>query len=109
MPLAIPCMDPEIWTVTPEDFYEHFRAVILAEDQWLGPRFSRRLFAAEFAANRGVRGGESSSMAPSNFAQDRHRLSSSQPNVEDLVRLVYRPLSVAPECPKSTEQSSLSM
>ncbi|CAK0855981.1 unnamed protein product [Prorocentrum cordatum] len=29
-PVAIPCMDPGIWTLTPEDFYSNYRRVVLA-------------------------------------------------------------------------------
>jgi len=31
-PLAMPCMDPAIWTITPEAFYDRYRAVVAAAE-----------------------------------------------------------------------------
>jgi len=31
-PLAMPCMDPEIWTITPATFYNRYRAVVMASE-----------------------------------------------------------------------------
>merc|ERR1712107_617892 len=31
-PVAMPCMDPVIWTITPDTFYDNYRAVVLAAE-----------------------------------------------------------------------------